>query len=133
MRFLLGVLVGYSMRGKKRPLITVLTALAFIVYVLIPGIALLALRLDVQRERRMRPTQIQVPALKGLSYEDAETQLRASNLNIRLLATRSDLPLQPGLVIDQIPQPGAKVERGYAVAVTVTKTNAKAIVGNPDR
>jgi hypothetical protein len=57
MRFLLGVLLGYSMRGKKRPLITVLTALAFIVYVLIPGIALLALRLDVQRERRMRPTQ----------------------------------------------------------------------------
>jgi hypothetical protein len=86
MRFLLGVLLGYSMRGKKRPLITVLTALAFIVYVLIPGIALLALRLDVQRERRMRPTQIQVPAVKGLSYEDAETKLRASNLNIRVLA-----------------------------------------------
>ena len=121
MRFLLGVLVGYSMRGKKRPLITVLTALAFIVYVLIPGIALLALRLDVQRERRMRPTQIQVPAVKGLSYEDAETKLRASNLNIRLLAMRSDLPLQPGLVIDQIPQPGEKVDSGYAVAVTVTK------------
>ena len=133
MRFLLGVLLGYSMRGKKRPLITVLTALAFIVYVLIPGIALLALRLDVQRERRMRPTQVQVPVLKGLSYKDAETKLRASNLNIRLLATRSDLPLQPGLVIDQIPQPGEKVDRGYAVAVTVTKTNAKAIVGNPDR
>ena len=121
MRFLLGVLLGYSMRGKKRPLITVLTALAFIVYVLIPGIALLALRLDVQRERRMRPTQIQVPALKGLSYEDAETKLRASNLNIRLLATRSDLPLQPGLVIDQTPQPGEEVDRDYPVAVTVTK------------
>ena len=119
MRFLLGVLVGYSMRGKKRPLITVLTALAFIVYVLIPGIALLALRLDVQRERRMRPTQIQVPAVKGLSYEDAETKLRASNLNIRLLATRSDLPLQPGVVIDQTPQPGEKVDRGYPIAVTV--------------
>ena len=121
MRFLLGVLLGYSMRGKKRPLITVLTALAFIVYVLIPGIALLALRLDVQRERRTRPTQIQVPAVKGLSYEDAETKLRASNLNIRLLATRSDLPLQPGLVIDQIPQPGEKVDGGYAVAVTVSE------------
>jgi len=133
MRFLLGVLVGYSMRGKKRPLITVLTALAFIVYVLIPGIALLALRLDVQRERRMRPTQIQVPALKGLSYEDAETKLRASNLNIRLLATRSDLPLQPGLVIDQTPQPGEKVDSGYAVGVTVTKTDSKAIVGKGDR
>ena len=127
MRFLLGVLLGYSMRGKKRPLIRVLTALAFIVYVLIPGIALLALRLDVQRERRMRPTQIQVPALKGLSYEDAETKVHASNLNIRLLATLSDPPFQPGLVIDQTPQPGEKVDRGYSVAITVTKA---ASIGN---
>lgn len=125
MRFLLGVLLGYSMRGKKRPLIRVLTALAFIVYVLIPGIAILALRLDVQRERRMRPTQIQVPALKGLSYEDAETKVHASNLNIRLLATRSDLPFQPGVVIDQTPQPGEEVDPGYAVAVTVTKAYSK--------
>lgn len=121
MRFLLGVLLGYSMRGKKRPLITVLTALAFIVYVLIPAIALLALRLDVQRERQLRQTQVQVPVLKGLSYEDAETRLRSSNLNIRLLATRSDLPLQPGIVIDQTPQAGEKVDRGYPVAVTVMK------------
>jgi PASTA domain-containing protein len=121
MRFLLGVLLGYSMRGKKKPLITVLTTIAFIVYVVVPTIALLALRLDVQRERRMRPTQIAVPALKGLSYGDAETKLRASNLNIRLLATRSDLPLQPGVVIDQTPQPGEKVDRGYFVAVTVSK------------
>jgi beta-lactam-binding protein with PASTA domain len=107
--------------------------LAFIVYVLIPGIALLALGLDVQRERRMRPTQIQVPAVKGLSYEDAETKLHASNLNIRLLATRSDLPLQPGLVIDQTPQPGEKVDSGYAVGVTVAKTDSKVIVGKHDR
>src|SRR5688572_13201440 len=120
MRFLLGVLLGYSMRGKKGPLITVLTALAFIVYVLIPGIALLALRLDVQRERQMRPTQIQVPPLKGLSYEDAETKLHTSNLNIRLLATRCDLPLEPGLVVDQTPHPGENVDRGYLVAVTVS-------------
>lgn len=121
MRFLLGVLLGYSRRGKKRPLITVLTALAFIVYVLIPGIALLALRLDVQRERQIRPTQVQVPVLKGLSYEAAETKLRASHLNIRLLATRSDLPLQPGLLIDQTPQFGQQVDQGYPVGVTVTK------------
>ena len=125
MRFLLGVLVGYSMRGKKRPLITVLTALAFIVYILIPSIALLALRLDVQRERRMRPTQVQVPVLKGLSYKDAETRLRAINLNIRLLATRSDIPLPPGMVIDQTPQAGEKVDRGYPIGVTVTKEPPK--------
>ena len=51
MRFLLGVLVGYSMRGKKKLLITVLATAAFIVYIILPAIALLALRLDVQHER----------------------------------------------------------------------------------
>jgi beta-lactam-binding protein with PASTA domain len=111
------------MRGKKKPLITVLTTIAFIVYIVVPTIALLALRLDVQHERRMRPAQIEVPTLKGLSYENAETKLNASNLNIRLLATRSDLSLEPGLIVDQTPQPGEKVDRGYAVGVTVTKAD----------
>jgi hypothetical protein len=128
MRFLLGVLLGYSMRGKKKPLITVLTTIAFIVYIVVPTIALLALRLDVQRERRMRPTQIQVPALKGLSYEDAETKLRASNLNIRPLATRRDLSLQPGLVIDQTPQAGEEVDYGYSVGVTIAKAVPLALI-----
>jgi len=123
MRFLLGVLVGYSVRGKKKLLITVLATVAFIVYIILPAVALpvvtlLALRLDVQHERRSRPAQTRVPALKGLSYEDAETKLHASNLNIRLLATRYDLQLQPGLIIDQSPQPGEEVVYGYAVGVT---------------
>jgi beta-lactam-binding protein with PASTA domain len=121
MRFLLGVLLGYSMRGKKKPLITVLTTIAFIVYIVVPTVALLALRLDVQRERRMRPTQIEVPALNGLRYENAEIKLLTSNLKIRLLAKRSDLHLQPGIVIDQTPQPGEKVDRGYPVRVIITK------------
>jgi hypothetical protein len=125
MRFLLGVLLGYSLRGKKRPLITVLTAFALIVYVIVPTIALLALWVDVQRERRMRPMQIQVPVVKGLSYENAATKLHASKLNIRLLVIRCDLPLQSGLVIEQNPQPGEKVDRDYPVAVTVTKAAPK--------
>ena len=54
MRFLLGVLVGYSMRRKKL-LITVLATIAFIVYIVLPAVALIALRLDVQQERRSRP------------------------------------------------------------------------------
>jgi beta-lactam-binding protein with PASTA domain len=123
MRFLLGVLVGYSMRGQKKRLITVLATGAFIVYIILPAIALVALSLDVQKERRSRPAQTKVPAIKGLSYEDAETKLHASNLNIRLLATRYDLPLQPGMVIDQVPQPGEEVVYGYAVGVTITKAD----------
>jgi glycopeptide antibiotics resistance protein len=61
MRFILGLLVGYSIRGKKKRLITVLATIAFIVYIILPAIALLALHLDVKHKRRSRPVQISVP------------------------------------------------------------------------
>ena len=125
MRFLLGVLVGYSMRGKKKLLITLLATVAFIVYIILPAIMLLALSWDVKKERQSRPTQTRVPSLKGLSYENAEANLHASNLHIRLLATRSDLPLQPGLIVDQTPQAGEEVDYGYPVGVTVTKADSQ--------
>ena len=125
MRFLLGVLVGYTLRGKRKLLIKALVTLLVVCVVLsavvLPAIALLALRLDVQRERRSRPAQTKVPLLKGLTYEDAERKLHAANLNIRLLATRYDPAVQPGLVIDQVPAPGEEVAVGYSVAVTVNK------------
>jgi beta-lactam-binding protein with PASTA domain len=121
MRFLLGVLVGYTLRGKQKLLIRFLVTLALVVYVVVPAIALLGLSLDVQRERRSRPAQTKVPVLKGLTYEDAERKLHAANLNIRLLATRHDSSLQPGLVIDQTPAPGEDVVFGYAVGVTVSR------------
>jgi beta-lactam-binding protein with PASTA domain len=123
MRFILGVLVGYSIRGSEKQLITVLATIAFIVYIVLPAIMLLVLSLDVKKERQSRPAQTRVPAIKGLSYEEAETKLHASNLNIRLLATRYELPLQPGLIIDQVPQPGEEVLYGYPVSVTITKAD----------
>jgi len=125
MRFLLGVLVGYSVRGKQKLLITVLVTLLVVYVVLsavfLPAIALLALSIDVQRERRSRPAQTKVPVVKGLSYEDAERKLHAANLNIRLLATRHDSALQSGLIIDQAPAPGEEVAVGYSVGVTLNK------------
>jgi beta-lactam-binding protein with PASTA domain len=121
MRFLLGVLVGYSLRGKQKLLIRFLVTLALVVYVVIPALALLGLSIDVQRERRSRPAQTRVPVLKGLTYEDAERKLHAANLKIRLLATRYDPTLQPGLVIDQTPAPGDEVVVGYSVGITVSK------------
>lgn len=124
MRFLLGVLIGYSMRGKRELLITVLATVAFIVYIILPAMAILALNLDVERERLSRPAQTSVPAIKGLSYRDAETKLHASKLNIRLLATRYDLPLPPGLIIDQTPQAGEEVVYGYHVGVTIIKSDS---------
>jgi len=125
MRFLLGVLVGYTVRGKHKLLIKVLMTLLVVYVVLsavvLPAIALLALSLDVQRERRSRPVQTRVPLLKGLTYEDAERKLHATNLNIRLLATRYDSAVQPGLIIDQTPAPGEEVIVGYSVGVTINK------------
>ena len=121
MRFLLGVLVGYSLRGKQKLLIRFLVTLALVVYVVIPALALLGLSLDVQRERRSRPAQTRVPAVKGLTYDDAEKKLHAANLSIRLLATRYDSAVQPGLIIDQVPAPGEEVIVGYSVGVTVSR------------
>ena len=121
MRFLLGVLVGYTLRGKQKLLIRFLVTLALVVYVVIPAVALLGLSIDVQRERRSRPAQTKVPLLKGLTYEDAERKLHAANLKIRLLATRYDSAVQPGFIIDQTPAPGQEVTVGYFVGVTVSK------------
>jgi beta-lactam-binding protein with PASTA domain len=125
MRFLLGVLVGYTLRSKRKLLIKVLLTLLVVSVVLsavvLPAIALLALRLDVERERRSRPAQTKVPVIKGLSYEDAERKLHAANLKIRLLATRYDPAVQPGLIIDQTPAPGEEVTCGYFVGVTISK------------
>jgi beta-lactam-binding protein with PASTA domain len=125
MRFLLGILVGYTVRGKQKLLIKVLVTLLVVYVVLsvvvLPAIALLALSLDVQRERRSRPAQTKVPLLKGLTYEDAERKLHAANLKIRLLATRHDPAVQPGLVIDQTPAPREEAAVGYSVGVTVSR------------
>jgi len=47
-----------------------------------------------------------------------------SNLNIRLLATRYDLTLQPGLIIDQSPAPGEEVVCGSSVGVAITQMDS---------
>ena len=125
MRFLLDVLVGYTVRRKQKLLIKVLVTLlvvcVFVSAVVLPAIALLALHLDVQRERRSRPAQTKVPVVKRLTYEDAERKLHAANLKIRLLATRYDPAVQPGLIIDQTPAPSEEVAVGYPVGVTISR------------
>ena len=91
MRFLLGLLFGYSIRGKKPLLIATLTAIAFfafVCFIVLPAIALSLLALDVRRERLSRPPQTSVPVVVGLDYKTAQIILRDANLNIRVLATR---------------------------------------------
>lgn len=123
MRFLLGLLLGYSIRGKKPLLIATLTAIAFVAvvcFIVLPAIALIPLAVSVRRERLSRPPQTTVPVVVGLDYEKAQTKLRDASLNIRVLANRHDLPLEPGLIATQTPQAGERVDRGTVIGVTIS-------------
>ena len=120
MRFLLGVLVGYCLRGKQRLLIATLAAIAFVCFIVLPAIALSQLALSVRRERLSRPPQTSVPTLVGLDYKTAQIKVRDANLNIRVLAKRHYPPLEPGLIIDQVPRGGERVDCGTVIGVTMS-------------
>jgi beta-lactam-binding protein with PASTA domain len=120
MRFILGLLVGYCIRGKQRLLIATLTAIAVGCFIVLPAIALSLLALDVRRERLSRPPQTSVPVVLGLNYTTAEMKSRNANLNIRVLAKRHYPALEPGLIIDQIPRGGERVDYGTVIGVTMS-------------
>ena len=120
MRFILGLLVGYCIRGKQRLLIGTLTAIAVGCFIVVPAIALSLLALDVRRERLSRPPQTTVPVVVGLNYKTAQIKLRDANLKIRVLAERRDLPLEPGIIIAQTPQAGERVDFGTVIGVTMS-------------
>jgi len=120
MRFILGLLVGYCIRGKKPLLIATLTAIAAFCFIVLPAIALSQLALSVRRERLSRPPQTSVPTLVGLDYKTAQIKVRDANLNIRVLAKRHYPPLEPGLIIDQTPRGGERVDCGTVVGVTMS-------------
>ncbi|MEK6283540.1 MAG: PASTA domain-containing protein [Acidobacteriota bacterium] len=125
MRFSLGLLVGYCMRGKRQLLSTILAITTFIVFVILPAVALTGLAISVQDRRHSRPAQTRVPYIEGLEYETASARLRSSNLKIQVLATRSDLRLEPGIIVNQVPQPGQEVSSGYIVGVTLSAADLR--------
>ena len=123
MRFLLGFLLGYYIRGKKHLLLATLATLTSIVVfcsIVLPAIALSQLALSVRRERLSRPPQTSVPVIVGLNYKTAQIKLRDANLNMRVLAKRYDLQFEPGMIIAQTPQGGERVDCGTAIGVTVS-------------
>ena len=133
MRMLLGTLLGYSLRRRERFLITILTVVLVTIYIVLPiislgiqAVALIHLGLSVRSERLARPKQTKVPAIKGLDYQSAEAALHVAHLNIRVLATRYDLPQQPGTIVDQSPAAGEQVDYNSAVGVTITASNTLA-------
>jgi PD-(D/E)XK nuclease superfamily protein/PASTA domain-containing protein len=119
MRFILGFLLGYCLRGRKPLLVATLSAIATVCFIVLPVIALSQLAISVRRERLSRPPQTSVPVVVGLNRQTAEMKLRAANLNMRILANRRDLPLEPGLVVAQTPQGGEHVDCGTVVGVTM--------------
>lgn len=121
MRFILGLLFGYCIRGKKHLLAATLTVIAIVCFIVLPAIALSQLALSVKRERLSRPQQTRVPSVVGLNYGTAETTLLKSNLGLRILANRYDLPFAPGLIISQSPQAGELVDHGTLVGVTISQ------------
>jgi beta-lactam-binding protein with PASTA domain len=121
MRFILGLLLGYCIRGKKHLLAATLTIIAIVCFIVLPAIALTQLAWSVKRERMSRPQQTQVPSIIGLTYGTAETTLQRSNLRIRILANRYDPPFEPGLIISQTPQAGEMVDHGTFVGVTISR------------
>jgi beta-lactam-binding protein with PASTA domain len=120
MRFILGLLVGYCIRGKQRLLIATLAAIVVVCFLVLPAIALSLLALDVRRERLSRPPQTTVPVVIGLNYKTAEIKLHDANLKIRVLANRYDPLLEPGTTIAQTPQGGERVDCGTVVGVTLS-------------
>lgn len=120
MRFILGLLLGYCIRGKKRLLIATLTAIAFVCFIELPAIALSQLAISVRRERLSRPPQTSVPLVVGLNYKTAQIKIRDANLNIRILAERRDLPVEPGIIIAQTPQSGERVDCGTVIGVIIS-------------
>jgi beta-lactam-binding protein with PASTA domain len=117
MRFILGLLLGYCIRGKKPLLIATLTAIASVCFIVLPAIALSQLALSVRRDRLSRPPQTLVPVVVGLDYQTAQIKLRNANLNIRVLANRRGLPFEPGIIIAQTPQGGEHVDSDTVIGV----------------
>ena len=120
MRFILGLLVGYCIRGKQRLLIATLTTIAVGCFIVLPAIALSLPALDVRRERLSRPPQTSVPVVVGVNYETAQIKLRDANLKIRVLAKRHDPQFEPGIIIAQTPQGGERVDCGTVIGVTMS-------------
>jgi hypothetical protein len=121
MRFTLGLLLGYCMRGKKRLLIATLIAIVIVCFIVLPAIALSQLAISVRRERLSRPPQTSVPTLIGLDCRTAQVKVRDANANIRVLAYRHDLGLEPGIIVARTPLTGERVDFGTVIGVTMSR------------
>jgi serine/threonine-protein kinase len=87
-----------------------------------------AVSLQVAKPRPAAPARIDVPHVAGLDVADARARLR--DLGLRSTVTRIESERPAGTVIEQSPTAGAALERGDAVALTVS--SGPAAVAVPD-
>ena len=66
-------------------------------------------------------TEVTVPALVGLTVEEAEFQAGRSNLRFEVEAERYDLRMTAGKIISQKPVQGITTRRGRVLTVVVSK------------
>lgn len=71
---------------------------------------------------------VTVPALSGLTEEQAKTALEAEGLTLGEITTENSDTVELGLIISQDPQAGEKVEKGAAVNIVVSAGIAQVTV-----
>ena len=65
------------------------------------------------------PTQAEVPALKGMTVEEADNTLRRAGLELGKRSPGSSTSIGPGRVMYQTERPGDQINQGSEVGVTV--------------
>lgn len=68
-----------------------------------------------------------VPEVKGKSYVEAESVLKANDLTIEISDSIYDRTIAPGTVVESWPKSGAVVKRGRQVFVTITAFSPKQV------
>lgn len=71
--------------------------------------------------------ELEVPSVKGLSYNDALQVLADANLGIELSDSIYDNATKPGTVLDQNPRAETKVKSGRTIFVTVNAFSPKSV------
>jgi hypothetical protein len=69
------LLWGYCIRGKKPLLVTTLTAIAIVSFIVLPAIALSQLAISVRRERLLRPPQTTNTRADRLELQGSANQI----------------------------------------------------------
>jgi len=81
MRFILGPLLGYCIRGKKAG--ANLTAIAVVCFIVLPAITLSQLSISVRREPLSRPPQTSVPRAHRELQDSANQSILRSPVPLR--------------------------------------------------